>query len=237
LPVYFRIQQRLLADAIAREKQLLRALVPDREGKHATQVVRTISAKLIVRVHNRFGVAVGVESVAQLLEFFAQLEIVVDLAVEDDPRAAILIVDGLLSALEVNDGQAAHRQTNGAVHVETVFIRAAMTDSFIHPPQQLLVNRLAVVPNDSCDSTHTAYIKPQSCLFLWLQSGLSHLLAVLSLLFNQDEPDRDKYKIKDQQLRPLPVRRSYVSLEDRISNRKHRGKNQNRRNLPQAILD
>src|SRR5690349_23924087 len=75
LPVDVSVQQRLFTDAIAREKQFLRAFVPDREGKHAAQVIRAVSAELIVSVNDGFGVAVGVERVAQLFELLAQLEI------------------------------------------------------------------------------------------------------------------------------------------------------------------
>src|SRR5689334_24754844 len=71
--VDLRVQKRLFTDAIEREKQFLRTCVPDREVKHATQVLRAVSAELIVSVNDGFGVAVGVERVAQLFEFLTQL--------------------------------------------------------------------------------------------------------------------------------------------------------------------
>ena len=85
LPVYVCIKQRLFTDEIARQKQLLLTLVPDREDKHSTQMFGTINAKLIVGMNDRFGVAVGVEGVAEVLKLLAQLEIVIDLAIEHDP--------------------------------------------------------------------------------------------------------------------------------------------------------
>src|SRR5215213_1162155 len=132
----------------------MRSLVPDGEGKHAAQVFRAVSAELIVGVNDGFGVAVGVESVAQLFEFLAQLEVVVDLAVEDDPRATIRVVNWLLAALEVDDCEATHREAGRAVDVKAVLIGTAVTDGVVHPRQQLLVNWLTVVPNDPYDSTH-----------------------------------------------------------------------------------
>ena len=67
LAVHIRIEQRLFADAIAREKQFLSSFVPNRKRKHSAQVFRTVNAELIVGMNDGFGVAVGVESVA---EFF-----------------------------------------------------------------------------------------------------------------------------------------------------------------------
>src|ERR671913_314111 len=104
-----RIQQWFLTDAIAGEKQFLRSFVPDREGKHAAQVFRTVNAILIVSVNDRFRIAVGVKGVTKLFQLLAQLEIVVDLAVEDDPGAAIVIVDRLLPALPIDNCETAHR--------------------------------------------------------------------------------------------------------------------------------
>ena len=50
-------------------------------------------------MNNGFGIAIGVKSVAQLFQLFAQLAIVINLAVEYDPRGAILIMNWLLAAL------------------------------------------------------------------------------------------------------------------------------------------
>ena len=68
----------------------------------------TVGAVLIVGVNDRFGVAVCIEGVTEFLEFVAEFAVVVDLAVENYPGRAILIVNGLLSALQVDYRQAAH---------------------------------------------------------------------------------------------------------------------------------
>jgi hypothetical protein len=105
-------------------------------------------------VDDGFGVAVGVEGVTQFFELFPQLEIVVDLAVEDYPGTAISIVNGLLTAFEVDNCEATHRQTHRAVDVEAILVRPAVTNGVIHPRQQFLVNWFSVVSNDAYDSTH-----------------------------------------------------------------------------------
>ena len=71
---------------------------------------RAIGPVTIVRVNDGFGIAIGVKSVAKLLQLFAQLAIVVNLAVKNNPRGSILIVDRLLS----------HPAHQLLVHVTTV---------------------------------------------------------------------------------------------------------------------
>src|ERR1700754_425033 len=163
LPVHQRIQQRLLPDPVAREKQLLGPLVPDRKRKHAAQVLRTINAPLIVSMNDRFGVAVGVELVTELFQLLAQFEVVVDLAVEDDPRGTVLVVNRLLTAFQVDDREPAHPEANGAINVKTVVVRPAMANRVAHARQQLFVNRLAVVSNESNDATHIAVKSAGAC--------------------------------------------------------------------------
>src|SRR5262245_50787416 len=94
LTVYMGIEKRLFADAIASEEKFLASFIPDCEGKHPAQVFRTVSSELIVSMNDGFGVAVGVEGVAEFFQLLSQLEIVVDLAVEDDPGAAVMVVIG-----------------------------------------------------------------------------------------------------------------------------------------------
>src|SRR2546423_10806636 len=80
-----RVEQGLFADAVAREEQLLPALVPDGEGEHAAQVLRTIRPVLLVGVDYRLRVAVGAELVAEVFESLLEFAVVVDFAVEDYP--------------------------------------------------------------------------------------------------------------------------------------------------------
>ena len=61
-------------------------------------MVWTIDAVLVVSVNNRFRIAIGVKSMAQLLQLFAQFEIVVYLAVENNPGSPFLVVDGLFGS-------------------------------------------------------------------------------------------------------------------------------------------
>jgi hypothetical protein len=99
--------------------------------------------------------------VAQFFQFLTKFQVVVDLAVEDNPGSAILIMDGLVTTFNINYREAAHTQPHAPFHVETIVIRTPMPDGGAHTRQQNLVNRFRVVSNYTYDSTHD-WKKPYS---------------------------------------------------------------------------
>ena len=103
-------------------------------------MVGTVGAKLIVGVDDCFGVAVCIEGVTEFFEFVADLAVVVNLAVENYPGSAVLIVNRLLPALQVDYRQAAHTKADRSINVEAIVIRPAMPDGSAHPAEQCLVN-------------------------------------------------------------------------------------------------
>src|SRR6266700_778120 len=112
------VKKWFLPDAIAGDKQLSRPSVPDCERKHAPQMLRAIATVTIVGVNDRFGIAIGVESVAQLFQLFAQLAIVVNLTVENNPGSPVLIMDWLLSALQIDNRESPHAQRHWPLEIE-----------------------------------------------------------------------------------------------------------------------
>ena len=124
------IDQRLLAESIAGEKQPRcgatrqlkstramhsvggpggrgqRSLIPDREREHPSQAVDAGGPELFVRMHDRFSVAGCAELVPALLQLVLQVAIVVDLAVEDDPDPPIFIAERLMSAGQIDNREA-----------------------------------------------------------------------------------------------------------------------------------
>ena len=154
LSVELGVQQRLLSHAIARQEKRFGAFIPNRKRKHPAQVLWTIGSPLVVGVNDSFSIAVGIELVAELFEFFAQLAIVVDLAVENNPCRAVLIMNRLLSVREIDDREPSHRQSHAIAEIETVIVRTAMTNGLIHAREQLAINRSAVFVNYSCNATH-----------------------------------------------------------------------------------
>ena len=63
----------------------------------------TVGAVLIVSMNDGFSVTVGIKSVTEVFQVFAQLALVIDLAVEDDPSATILIVNRLLPTFQIDN--------------------------------------------------------------------------------------------------------------------------------------
>src|SRR4051812_46049287 len=112
LAIYFRVKQWFLDHPIARKEQRLVALVPDRQGEHAPQIPGTISSPLVVSMNDGLGVAVGIKAMAAALEVLAEFAIVIDFAVVDNPGGAIGVVNRLLTALQIDDGQTAHGQAH-----------------------------------------------------------------------------------------------------------------------------
>ena len=77
-------EERLDAERVARAEQFAFDGVPEREGEHAAQPGQRVGAPVVVGGDDRLAVAVGVElSAVGGRQLLAQLQIVVDLAVED----------------------------------------------------------------------------------------------------------------------------------------------------------
>jgi hypothetical protein len=128
-----RVQQRFLADPIARQEKRFVALVPNCQCKHAAQMFWTFGAIFVISVDDRFGIAVSVKSVTQRFQLFAKFAIVINLAVENDPGRAIGIVDRLMAAFEIDNRQPAHRQADSLAEIESIVIGSTMTNRIIHP--------------------------------------------------------------------------------------------------------
>src|SRR5438128_9366964 len=114
----------------------------------------TVGAVLIVSMNDGFCVAVCIKGVAKLLQLFAKFAVVIDLAIENNPGSAILIVDRLLAAFHIDDRQPSHAQAHTLVEVEAVIIRAAMFYRVAHPGQKRLVHKAVVILDDAYNATH-----------------------------------------------------------------------------------
>src|SRR5262249_38046751 len=114
-PADYSVVQRLDADAIARQQQGSRPLVPDRQTEHAAEPRDGIRSPLLIGVDDRFRVGGRVEAMSGRLELAPQLAEVVDLAVEDDPDRPILVVNRLMPGRQVDDAQTPHAERRLAV--------------------------------------------------------------------------------------------------------------------------
>ena len=92
--------------AVTGQHDALPGLAPERDRKHSPQFGKTVFVPLQERAQHRFRVGVRFEAVPQVLQFGAQLEVVVNLSVEDDSSVAVFGQDGLIALSQVDDFQA-----------------------------------------------------------------------------------------------------------------------------------
>ncbi len=129
--------------------------VPQGEGEHSPEAVDAGGAALFVEVDDRLRIRRRLETMAPGLEVRSQVAVVVDLAVEDDDALAGLVEDGLPSAREVDDAQAAHPEGDGTLEVHAVLVRAAVLDGRQHPLEHGPVDgATGVAVDDPYDAAH-----------------------------------------------------------------------------------
>jgi hypothetical protein len=145
----------------------------------------------------------------------------------------------LLPALEVDDGEAAHREAHRVLMIKAVLVRPAMTNPLAHTREQALIHRTIFISDDADDATHVLCVWRRTTGENGMRLSGRHTLslAVFPSLFHQDKTDCHKHKIEDENLRALAIGRADVALKDGIGEGEHRRKNQNRRNLSQPKLN
>ncbi len=147
--------QRLDAESVARQEQLLPAAVPDREGEHAVQAGRTVLAPLGIRPENDLGIAVGNEMMTERLQLLAQFRVVVDGAIEDQCESGRVIAHGLRGTFrQVDDRQSPVSQRDRAVEPGAAAVRSAPRERIRHPAEHAPVRRLSVKAQLTADSAH-----------------------------------------------------------------------------------
>ena len=97
------VEQRLLAEAVASEKQLFSPVVPDGQREHAAEVSDAVGTVLLVKVDDGLGVAMRAEAMAAGFEVRPQLAVVVDFAVEGNPDRLVLVRQRLSPGGEVDN--------------------------------------------------------------------------------------------------------------------------------------
>jgi hypothetical protein len=108
-------------------------------------------------VHDYFRVGTSLEPVALRQQFFSELDKVIDLAIEDDLDAAVLVGLGLPATIEVDDAETPVGERDGAANVEAVTVRSPMADSFVHPLEEAAIGSLPFEIKNSTYPTHTDF--------------------------------------------------------------------------------
>ena len=146
------VEERLLTKVIARCEQPLLARIPECESEHAAQVLEQTIAVRFVQADDHFAIAHRHESMAVRLELLAQLQVVVDLAVANQPDRALGIAQRLPPALQVDDRESPVSEHGAALPMDALAVRTAMRKSAQHRGD---VRALGIErPDDARDAAH-----------------------------------------------------------------------------------
>jgi len=120
-------------------------------------------------MNNDFGVGVRAEAMAATFEIGAKVGKVVDLAVENDPGAAVFVEDGLVAAGEVDNAEAAHAETGAVGNVKSLIVGSAVHDLLAHVVHESFGDvALPSCAHYSGDSTHGLFFGSSTSIILLL---------------------------------------------------------------------
>src|SRR5215475_4472070 len=123
------------SEAVASKEERLFPVIPDCEREHSAQMLNAVRAIFFVQVNYCFGVTVSRVAMPASLQILSQLQVVVNLAVEDDRERMIFVTDGLVAGREVDDAEAAHPQSDRAIQKKSVIVGASILDYPAHRTQ------------------------------------------------------------------------------------------------------
>src|SRR5581483_3926285 len=145
---------RLHAEAVARAEQRAATAVPDDERPHAVEALDARLAPLEVRGVQHLGVALAAEAMTFRLQLGAQLDVVVDLAVEHELAAAVRGWERLEAGVgEVDDRESKVAEAHTVVGEDAAPVGAAMLDPVEHRVDARPVRRPVEV-DDPAEAAH-----------------------------------------------------------------------------------
>ncbi len=145
------IEQRADTHAVAAEHQSLAAPVVEREGILAVESGKTLWPPLFIEVHQHFAIRAGAEAMAAGDQALAQLDMIEDLTVGDDPDSLVLVRERLASALHIYDREASVPEMRFRPVIHAGALWATVMQGVKHGQECRRVSR-AVEP--TCYATH-----------------------------------------------------------------------------------
>ena len=113
------IKERLDTEPVATQNQTTRGTIVQGEGEHAVEELQPIQADFGIGLQDGLAVGAGSWSPSRSLPFGKKFAIVVDFAVGDQCKLSVTAFEGLMSACEVDDGQARMHQCHPAIYRKT----------------------------------------------------------------------------------------------------------------------
>ncbi len=149
------VVERLDAEAISREDQAARLLVPDSEREHSLKPLDTSLAHLFVQVDDHLRIAPGLEEVPLGEQLLPEIQIVVDLAVVGDPHCSVFVAHRLVSGCQIDDAQPAGAERDRSIEIDAVVVRSAMGERLVHRLDEIAIRQpTGIVEEDSVNPAH-----------------------------------------------------------------------------------
>ncbi len=114
----------LYPDPVPGQKEPLSLIVPEGEGEHPVEPLKTPLTHLLIEVDNDLCVGSGAEAMALPLQLPLELREVVYLAVEDDLNRPVLVPYGLGTGNQVYDAQAPVPETHPRGDKDSLLVRS-----------------------------------------------------------------------------------------------------------------
>src|SRR5207302_7682984 len=119
-------------------------------------MIDAIASVFFVEMDDGFRVAISFVAVPACFQALAQIGVVINLAVENNPDGAGFVAEGLMPSGNVNNAEPPHTQPDRAVGVNAVIVRPAMRHHDAHLPHHGRVNaRVLTELHDPGDSAHS----------------------------------------------------------------------------------
>ncbi len=136
----FDITQRLYAEAVARQKQRLQAIVPEGEGEHAAETGdQAVDAPFAVAMQQDLGIGAAAKLIAAAKQLLSQRMEVINGAVKNGGDAAVQRGHGLPAQVaQIEDGQAPMTEDRSVPDLEAFGVGAAAFERAHHFPNAAL---------------------------------------------------------------------------------------------------
>lgn len=124
-------------------------------------MAQALDSLVLVEVDDDLDIGRGVEGMARGLELRSELRTVVDLSIADDHDGSVLVGNGLIPGLEIDDAEAPYSQADTRRPIEPAAVRPAMAQDRRHPLEQGPVDRpTRISQRYATNATHSVSARP-----------------------------------------------------------------------------
>src|SRR5215472_11958752 len=143
------------AKSIAGGEQNPLSPVPDHECEHAVEMGDALATIFLIGMHDRLSVTAGAISMSLGFKLGAQPGVVIDFPIEHNRDVLGFVGQWLMPGLNVDDAQAAHRESDVSVDEEAFIVGTAVRNALGHRCQRLALNATGFIrEEDAANSAH-----------------------------------------------------------------------------------